>query len=390
MSDYSDLVIADGPLHYWKFGESAGYDAVPTVGSVTGFYGNCTLGQPALAVVDPATSVYLNGYAAIQTYSNLGASIPLTVEFWIKPDQDAVIGVFDSAPNYTGVLRNYPGDQFAWWDCSVSYNFIKGTVYHVAVVFSTSGSNKVVTVYVDGVQVGTNSTAGTTVSFYNWAFGNINTGSAGYYKGWLGHMALYSKILTQPKLLQHSQIGRSNCKVTYAMPVEIPGGMGKYAHVPLFFEGEHELYSGMFGGQIEYVGWLPAESKDVPIENWHQMWLWSCDDLLWSVDLGWNARVGKLPFGAAGWLYRHRKALFDAGGITALLQEWNVLKPGVSVLPHLWNVATELTTGEIGHSWDVLTEAGGDLPHLWRVAEPKLVILHGQDIQLPYGRVETP
>jgi hypothetical protein len=112
--------------------------------------------------------------------------------------------------------------------------------------------------------------------------------------------------------------------------------------------------------------------------------------LRWSVDLGWLYPVDTLPFGVAGWVCKHRTALFEASGLTSLLHSWNVVKPGVSVLPHIWTVATELTTGEIAHSWDVLTEAGMDLPHLWRVAEPQLVILHGQDIQLPYGRVEQP
>ena len=64
------------------------------------------------------------------------------------------------------------------------------------------------------------------------------------------------------------------------------------------------------------------------------------------------------------------------------------IQPGVGHVSHAWSVATELTTGSLNHSWTVQTETGGDVPHLWRVVEPKLVTLHGQDIQLPYGHLE--
>jgi len=28
------------------------------------------------------------------------------------------------------------------------------------------------------------------------------------------------------------------------------------------------------------------------------------------------------------------------------------------------------------------------LPHLWRVIPPELIVLYGQDIQLPFGKIE--
>lgn len=390
MGYYTDAVLEDSPSSYWLLNETAGTDAAPTRGTYHGTYVNMSLNQPGLVPSEPGPSVYFNGSSAvITTGSTLGAGIPLTVEMWIKPDQDSTIGLFDTAPNTTNVIRNYTGDMFDWWGCSVTYDFIKGTRYHVVVVCSTSGGSRTITLYVNGSQVATNTLSGTNVAVTTWRFGDVNNGGAGVYKGWMQDLAVYcGKALSSTRVLAHYRAGLVNLKRAQTVPLEIPGGMGKYAHVPLFFEGEHELYSGMFGGQIEYTGWLPSEGKDVPIENWHQMWRYATRDLPWSVDLGWCAKVGKLPFGATGWLYRLRKVPVEASGLTALLHEWNAIKSGVSMLPHIWNVATELTTGEVAHSWDVLTETGGALPHLWRVAEPQLVILHGQDIQLPYGKVE--
>ncbi len=390
MGLYTDAVIADSPSSYWFLDEVSGTDAVPTRGSFHGTYVDVVLNQTGLLASETRPSVYFNGTSAvITTGSTLNVTLPFTIEMWIKPNQDSMIGVFDSAPNQTNVIRNLPGDQFDWWGCNVTYNFVSGTRYHVVVVCSTNSGSRVITLYVNGSQVATNTLSGTGYSVTTWRFGDINYGNSGYYKGWMQDLAVYSgKALNSTRVLAHYQAGLVNRIVGTALPLEIPGGMGKYAHVPLFFEGEHQFYSGMFGGRIEYTGWLPTEGKDVPIENWHQLWRRATRDLRWSVDLGWLYPVDKLPVGAAGWLYRHRKSPLDVRGLTALLNSWNTLQPGVGHVSHSWSVATELTTGSLDHSWTVQTETGGDVPHLWRVVEPKLVTLHGQDIQLPYGHLE--
>jgi hypothetical protein len=54
----------------------------------------------------------------------------------------------------------------------------------------------------------------------------------------------------------------------------------------------------------------------------------------------------------------------------------------------LWQALQKAGIGGIGHSWTVLTDQDQDFPHLWRVIPPELVILRGQDIQLPFGTIE--
>ena len=99
----------------------------------------------------------------------------------------------------------------------------------------------------------------------------------------------------------------------------------------------------------------------------------------------------KLPIGSAAWLCERRKSPFEARGLTSLLHSWLVLRTTQSVVSHSWNVAQWVESSEVAHSWNVATETGGDLPHVWRVVRPELVILHGKDIQLPYGTgVVTP
>lgn len=79
----------------------------------------------------------------------------------------------------------------------------------------------------------------------------------------------------------------------------------------------------------------------------------------------------------------------DAWGIwQAILHKWYVQRKDPGELLHLWEVLQKAGIGSLPHSWTVLTQDGTDLSHLWRVIEPQLVILHGQDIQLPFGKIE--
>ncbi len=387
MGIYTDTVLADSPSSYWLLDETTGTDAVPTRGSFHGTYVNVNLNQTGLLASETRPSVYFNGTSAvITTGSTLNITLPFTVEMWIKPNQDAMIGLFDSAPNQTNVVRNLPGDQFDWWGCNVTYNFVSGTRYHVVVVCSTNGGSRVITLYVNGSQVATNTLSGTGFSVTMWRFGDINNGNSGYYKGWMQDLALYSgKALSSTRVLAHYQAGMVNRIVGKALPLEIPGGVGKYANVPLFFEGEHQLYSGMFGGRFEYTGWLPAEGKDVPIENWHQMWRRATRDLRWSVDLGWLYPVDRLPLGSAGWLYHRKKNPVEVRGVNGVVHEWSVLRPATGVLPQVWNVAEVVETGDLEHTWTILIEEGGKISHLWRVLQTGLVVARSRDIQLPYA-----
>ena len=79
----------------------------------------------------------------------------------------------------------------------------------------------------------------------------------------------------------------------------------------------------------------------------------------------------------------------DAWGIwQAILHKWRVNRYDIGELLHLWQVLQKAGVGSLPHSWTVLTQDGKDLSHLWRVIPPELIVLHGQDIQLPFGKIE--
>ena len=95
---YSSVVLAKGPVAYWRLGEASGRTAADaSCNSYDGTYlGNPTFGQPGAIVNDPDTAIGLNGpdsmdYVEIPDPDSAAFSQPtsgagLTVEVWMRPD----------------------------------------------------------------------------------------------------------------------------------------------------------------------------------------------------------------------------------------------------------------------------------------------------------------
>jgi hypothetical protein len=95
---YSSVVLAKGPVAYWRLGEASGPTAADASGNgYDGKYrGNPAFGQAGAIVNDPNTAIGLNGpasmdYVEIPDPSSAAFSQPtsgagLTVEVWMRPD----------------------------------------------------------------------------------------------------------------------------------------------------------------------------------------------------------------------------------------------------------------------------------------------------------------
>jgi hypothetical protein len=97
---YSSVVLAKGPVGYWRLGEAAGPAATDVSGGgYDGSYlGNPAFAQPGAIVGDPDTAVGFNGpnsrdYVEIpdptdgsQVFSQKTSKMGLTVELWMRPD----------------------------------------------------------------------------------------------------------------------------------------------------------------------------------------------------------------------------------------------------------------------------------------------------------------
>ncbi len=95
---YSGVVLAKGPVGYWRLGEAAGPTAADASGNgYDGTYeGTPTFGQPGAIVGDPDTAVGFKGpdsrdYVEIpdpgsQAFSQPTSGLGLSVEVWMRPD----------------------------------------------------------------------------------------------------------------------------------------------------------------------------------------------------------------------------------------------------------------------------------------------------------------
>jgi len=95
---YSSVVLAKGPVGYWRLGEASGPTAADASGNgYDGSYlGNPTFGQLGAIANDPDTAIGFNGpdskdYVEIpdpdsQAFSQPTSTVGLTVEVWMRPD----------------------------------------------------------------------------------------------------------------------------------------------------------------------------------------------------------------------------------------------------------------------------------------------------------------
>ncbi len=101
---YSSVVLAKGPVGYWRLGEASGPTAADASGNgYDGTYlGNPAFGQTGAIVNDPDTAVAFNGpdskdYVEIsdpdsQAFSQPTSGFGLTVEVWVRPDALTFLG----------------------------------------------------------------------------------------------------------------------------------------------------------------------------------------------------------------------------------------------------------------------------------------------------------
>ncbi len=98
INQYRTVVLAKGPVGYWRLGEQAG----PAAGDASGsgsdgaYRGDPALGQPGAIVNDPDTAAGFNGpgsrdYVEIpdpvtRAFSQPTSGLGLTVEVWMRPD----------------------------------------------------------------------------------------------------------------------------------------------------------------------------------------------------------------------------------------------------------------------------------------------------------------
>ena len=152
---YSELVLKDGAMAYWRLGDLAGTLAVDAAGShVATYKGGVSLGEPGLVASDPSAGFDgLNDYVAVRDAADINTGGPYesrTVELWFRADDASTRQILYEEGGATRGLSLYldAGRLYAagwnvkaddsttpWGPAWVSTPVAADTVYHVVLVY---------------------------------------------------------------------------------------------------------------------------------------------------------------------------------------------------------------------------------------------------------------
>ena len=232
-TQYSEAVVADGALHYWRFEEdSTGQPAKDEISGVAGqtnapgtYNGGVTLGQ-AGAGPGLGNAVRFDGqngtHVALGTAQHPGDSI--SIEAWVNLDVDAAAsfspivarwdGSYELDVNATDnsglgvdrvdfVLRNQAN---AFGDPASPAALPRSSWHHVVGIYDSATGNG--TVYLDGVAGSPFALGGTLQNAGgddgSWYIGTTRGPASGYvWKGLIDEVAVYPAALTQAQIDQH-------------------------------------------------------------------------------------------------------------------------------------------------------------------------------------------
>ena len=221
MSAYSDLILADNPLAYWRQGELAGTTAADQKGILPGTYYGVSLGQPGALVGDSDTSAL---------YGNDGTRMEVppdarhqtlstwTIEAWFF--QTSAMGginvgishvfVNPNLPCCLGFDASRPGVPFAgfyasgWHQSFDSSPLPLNTWVHLVATYDGA----TIKLYRNEVLVSTLGASGWGPADASCAFrvgGDWNSGSS--FPGRLDEVALYPVALSQAQVDAHFNVG---------------------------------------------------------------------------------------------------------------------------------------------------------------------------------------
>jgi hypothetical protein len=227
-SPYTDAVLADNPICYWRLndtGSGNGTTAVDQMGNHHGIYSNgVTLGVAgAIADGDPAASFNRSLLQSVQiqdpsTYGLVAQSnsFNTTIEAWFKLSSTGNLmcvyseNYYGSPVYYSGVDANnhvFLGvHNSGWYNATDTATVREGQWYHFATVMDQTAGMKV---YLDGQLVASNPNTGISprglvmTEFLGVYPLNYHNNWVAHFDGVIDEVAIYHTALSQDRLLAH-------------------------------------------------------------------------------------------------------------------------------------------------------------------------------------------
>jgi hypothetical protein len=203
---YSEQVIADGAVGYWRLGEASGTVAVDSTATpLNGTYvGTPSLGEVG-ALSDGNTAVLFDGVDDVVTNAAAELQVtagPFSVEAWAKrvgSSSDAgIVG-----RNEAGSITWHVGATIFFYagSTNISFAITDTTTYHhiVGTWDGTTAANGV-KLYVDGVLRSQGTSASTVAATAALTIGDAFATS---FNGYIDEVALYSTVLTLAQIREH-------------------------------------------------------------------------------------------------------------------------------------------------------------------------------------------
>jgi hypothetical protein len=223
----SNQVLLDSPVGYWPLDETSGTTAIDISGN--GRNGTYSGSYTLNGVLGPLRGVDLTGgHVEIADHAAWSADTTgfLSVEAWIKLDTTANAMMFvtkGASSNYEWDLRSgdvtptglavvhYTGAGVGVINVAVGAGVIGTTrAYHLAFTYDRTG--QLLIAYVNGVEVGRDTTASgsTTAGTAAVRIGARADAAGAVTDGRIAHVAIYSTVLTPARIVAHYEAGIRN------------------------------------------------------------------------------------------------------------------------------------------------------------------------------------
>lgn len=230
LRNYSDEVLADDPVAYWRLGDTdiAAQATDSSGGGIDGAITGTTA-VPGLLNFDPDDAREFDGLS----YVNCGTPAALqitgaqTYEFWCRPDSFATRkNPINKAYGGEGTMTQEPNGTINYYCGSAGTNatphdthnsvtaLVAGEVYHVVHTRSSGAAGATMKWYINGVKTSeattVNAVAASTMDFM------IGDGYVDGYVGVIDDVAVYNTALSEERILTHYLVGKREPKFVSA------------------------------------------------------------------------------------------------------------------------------------------------------------------------------